>query len=203
MLTWANVCETHQPTFFIIKQHFTSSNRSFLFVPVRHCRLPVCHLSHPELFGQNGDRSVPRQNRPQLAAGAGRLHICQGKHHHNRGGERESGVLLNFEMVSVFISSHKDITLTPVLFECFYAAAVGVLKPVQKSFRKFKFKTFQFWYMWIILLLSILSVNELLSPSLFLFVVVKLVLKSNPGSIKLFWKLNVIMCNFIYNQWHR
>lgn len=43
------------------------------------CRLPVCYLSHPELFGQNGDGSVPRQNRPQLTAGAGRLHICQGK----------------------------------------------------------------------------------------------------------------------------
>lgn len=44
------------------------------------CRLPVRHLSHPELFGQNGDGPVPRQNRPQLAVRAGRLHICQGKH---------------------------------------------------------------------------------------------------------------------------
>lgn len=46
-----------------------------------HCRLPVRHMSHPELLRQNGDGSVPRQDRPQLAAGAGRLHIRQGKQH--------------------------------------------------------------------------------------------------------------------------
>ena len=50
-----------------------------LSVPLCPCRLPVRHLSHPELLRQDGDGSVPRQNRPQFAFGAGRLHICQGK----------------------------------------------------------------------------------------------------------------------------
>lgn len=66
--------------------HFTNSNNSFVCVCVCHCRLPVCYLSHSKLFRQNGDGSVSRQNRPQLTAGAGRLHICQGKHHNNRKG---------------------------------------------------------------------------------------------------------------------
>lgn len=54
-------------------------------------------MSHPELFGQNGDRSVPRQDRPQLAAGAGRLHICQGKQHPSGGGGKGEGCVLELD----------------------------------------------------------------------------------------------------------
>lgn len=69
---------------FINIRHFCDivMTLTILFCFILCCRrLPVCHLSHPELFGQNGDSSVPRQNRPQLTPGAGRVHICQGIYH--------------------------------------------------------------------------------------------------------------------------
>ena len=41
-------------------------------------------MPHPELLGQDGDGSVPGEDRPQLAAGAGRLHLRQGKQTHRQ-----------------------------------------------------------------------------------------------------------------------
>lgn len=56
-----------------------STDCGFLRLPVLPCRFPVRHLSDPELLGQDGDGPVPRQDRPQLPAGAGRLRLRQGK----------------------------------------------------------------------------------------------------------------------------
>ena len=51
-------------------------------------------MPHPELLRQDGDGAVPGEDRPQLAAGAGRLHLRQGKQTHKRASIRsENGSL--------------------------------------------------------------------------------------------------------------